>query len=120
MCSQRSHYNRKLTKMSLKLNFISPIPVYRDEVKAESGLAPRPTTLEGKVLGLMPNWRPAAEHILFALGKLIAERYKLKAVVAEPPVFASLNQGTKLAERMREQLDKFASRVDVAITASGD
>jgi hypothetical protein len=109
-----------MSMVSVKMKLLSPLPVYLDEAGAEGTLARRPASLDGKTLGLMPNWRPAAASILNSLGELLGQRYNLKGIVAEPPVFASLNQGKKLVDRMREQLDDFASRVDVAITASGD
>ncbi len=106
--------------ISVKMKLLSPLPTYLDEAGADGTLAQRPSSLDGKTLGLMPNWRPAAASILNALGELLGQRYNLKHIVAEPAVFASLNQGKQLVETMRAQLDAFASRVDVAITASGD
>jgi hypothetical protein len=64
---------------------LSPLPVYLDEATAGSKLASRPSTLDGKVVGLLPNWRPSAVHILKAIGTLLEERYRLKAVVMEQP-----------------------------------
>ena len=104
-----------------KVNLVSPIPVYLDEVGNEGALAERPASLEGKVVGLLPNWRPAGAQILKALGALMEKRYRLKGVVLEEHrVLTSLRQGGSLLERMRDQLDRFAERVDVAIVASGD
>ena len=104
----------------LTLRMVSPFPVYLDESDI-SALAPRPATLDGKVLGLFPNWRPSAMHMLEALGSLLESRYRLKAVIVEPPAIEN-PQGQKggLLDVLREQLDSFAQRVDVAIVASGD
>ena len=106
------------------MNFISPLAVYLDESNPKDALAPRPFSLDGKVVGLLPNWRPAAVRILEALGALLKERYRLKAVVIEQrallTVHAARRQGKSLIESMREQLDDFALRIDVAIIASGD
>ncbi|MSP96624.1 MAG: hypothetical protein EXR29_05225 [Betaproteobacteria bacterium] len=105
----------------LELQMISPCVGYLDELSSASALAPRPTTLEGKVVGLVPNWRPAAVHILTAIGKLLQERYHLKEIVLEPPVrISAMARGGKLLDGMSDQLDGLARRVDVALTATGD
>ena len=105
---------------TFSLTMLSPLPVYLDESVAGSGLAPRPASLDGKVLGLLPNWRPSAIHILRAVGGLLAERYRLKAVVMEQPVRELPIRTGKLLDTMREKLDDLAQRVDVVITATGD
>lgn len=106
---------------SLRLRMFSPLPVYRDENTDGGSLAPRPADLEGKVVGLLPNWRPAAVHLLKTIGMLLEERYRLKSVVMEPPVrVAPMTKGGKLLDGMRDQLDDLARRVDVVIVASGD
>jgi len=104
----------------LRLTMVSPQAVYLDEAAAAGSLAARPSSLEGKIVGLLPNWRPSAVHILREVGKLLEERYKLKAVVMEQPVRELPIRTGKLLDTMRETLDSFASRVNVAITATGD
>ncbi len=105
---------------SLKLRMFSPLPAFLDEIQA-SALAPRPGTLDGKVLGLLPNWRPSAAHILQALGALVEQRYRLKALVIEQPLRENPpSEKGKLLDVMREHLDAFARRVDAAIVATGD
>jgi hypothetical protein len=99
---------------------LSPLPEYLDESVTGTGLAPRPATLDGKVLGLLPNWRPSAIHVLNGVGKLLEERYRLKAVVVEQPVRELPIRTGKLLDTMREKLDDLARRVDVVITATGD
>jgi len=104
----------------LRQRMLSPLPVYLDESTA-GRLAPRPTTLDGKVLGLLPNWRPSAVHILTALGALLGKRYQLKDVVLAQPMHETpMSTGGSIIEIMREHLDDFARRVDVAIAATGD
>jgi hypothetical protein len=105
---------------SLKGRFVSPLAVYLDELSSGSALAARPATLDGKVVGLLPNWRPAAVHILTSLGELLKQRFRLKAIVMEQPVQEALNQTGKLLDRIGGQLDELARRVDVVIAASGD
>ncbi|MBI3938719.1 MAG: hypothetical protein HY323_17245 [Betaproteobacteria bacterium] len=105
---------------ALSMTMLSPTPVYRDESAAGSKLAPRPSTLEGKVLGLLPNWRPSAVHILEALGALVGERFRLKNIVMEQRVLQVPITEGKLIDSVREKLDDLARRADVVITASGD
>jgi len=105
---------------SLHLTMVSPLPVYLDESSAGSKLAPRTPSLDGKVLGLLPNWRPSAVEILRALGDLLGERYRLKETVLEQPVRELPIRTGTLLDTMKRQLDALAARVDVMITATGD
>ena len=106
---------------NFKLKMISPCVGYLDEVIGSNALAMRPATLEGKVLGLVPNWRPAAVHILNAIGALLQERYHLKEVIMQPVVKVSaMAKGGKLLDGIIEQLETLSQRVDIALTATGD
>ena len=70
---------------------------------------------------LVPNWWPAAVHILSAIGALLQERYHLKEVVLEPVVRVSaMANGGKLLDGIITQLEVLAQRVDIALTATGD
>ena len=71
---------------SLDLTMLSPLPVYLDESGPQNRLAPRPATLDGRIVGLLPNWRPSAVEILRAIGTLLGERYRLRDLVVEQPV----------------------------------
>ncbi len=104
---------------ALSFTMVRPTAVYLDREGA-SKLAPRPATLDGKIVGLLPNWRPSAIEILRALGALLKERYKLKNVILEQPVREIPLRAGKLLDTMKDQLDSLAKRVDVVITASGD
>lgn len=101
------------------ITMVSPLATYLDEI-IDSRLAPRPATLDGKVVGLLPNWRPSAIHVLKSLGELLQERYRLKGIVLEQPVRELPLRAGKLLDTMKERLDGLAGRVDVVITASGD
>lgn len=103
----------------LSLSMASPLAIYLDEI-TDSRLAPRPATLDGKVIGLLPNWRPSAIHVLRSLGDLLEERYRLKDVVMEQPVRELPLRAGKLLDTMKERLDGLVQRVDVVITATGD
>ncbi len=105
---------------NLNLTMVSPLPVYLDEAGGGSGLAQRPNTLDGKVVGLLPNWRPSAIHILQAVGDLLQERFKLKNLIMEQPVRELPIRTGKLLDTMKDLLDDLARRVDVVVTASGD
>jgi len=104
----------------LNLTLLSPLPVYLDESISGTGLAPRPTTLDGKVLALLPNWRPSAVEILQALAEQLGERFRLKEVVLEQPVRELPIRTGKLLDTMAQKLDALASRADVVLTATGD
>jgi hypothetical protein len=102
------------------ITMLSPQARYLDEIFDASRFAPRPPTLDGRTVGLLPNWRPSAVHILRAIGTLLDERYRLKGIVMEQPVRELPLRSGRLLDTMHEQLDSLASRVDVVITASGD
>ena len=105
---------------ALGLTMVSPLATYLDEIADASRLAPRPATLDGKVVGLLPNWRPSAIHILKSLANLLQERYRLQAVIMEQPVRELPLRTGKLLDAMGGQLNDLARRVDVVITATGD
>lgn len=105
---------------TLDINMLSPRAVYLDEIFDTEKFAPRPTTLDGKVVGLLPNWRPSAIHILSALGSLLEERFRLKGLIMEQPVRELPLRAGKLLDTMKDQLDSLVGRVDVVITATGD
>lgn len=102
------------------LTMVSPLAVYLDESAGAGRLASRPATLDGKIVGLLPNWRPSAVHVLKSLGELLQERYRLKAVIMEQPVRELPLRAGKLLDTMRGQLKDLAGRVDVVITSTGD
>jgi hypothetical protein len=104
----------------LNITMLSPQAVYLDEIFDTARFAPRPASLDGKVVGLLPNWRPSAIHILGALGSLLQERFRLKGLVMEQPVRELPLRSGKLLDTMTEQLDSLVGRVDVVITATGD
>ena len=105
---------------TLGITMLSPQAVYLDQNFDASRFAPRPATLDGKIVGLLPNWRPSAVHILRAVGNLLQERYRLKEIVMEQPVRELPLRTGKILDSMHDQLDSLARRVDVVITASGD
>ena len=105
---------------SLSISMLSPQAMYLDQIFDASRFAPRSPTLDGKTVGLLPNWRPSAVHILRAVGSLLQERYRLKELVMEQPVRELPLRYGKLLDTMHDRLDSLAGRVDVVITATGD
>ena len=107
--------------MTFKLSMISPCVDYLDRIASDNALAQRPASLQGKVVGLIPNWRPAAVHLLAEIGEQLKARHGVKEAVMEPPVrISAMAQGGKLLDGIRGRLDALSKRVDVAITATGD
>ena len=109
-----------MAQQSLILTMLSPLPVYLDETTEGTPLAPRPDTLNERVVGLLPNWRPSAVKLLEAVGQLLSERYLLRAVVMEQPARELPQRTGGLIDALGGSLDDLASRVDVVITATGD
>ena len=83
-------------------------------------MAPRPETLDGRVVGLLPNWRPSAVKLLEVVGQLLSERYRVQAVVMEQPAGELPQRTGGLIDAMGGTLDDLARSVDVVITATGD
>jgi hypothetical protein len=104
----------------LTLTMLSPLPVYLDEMSEGTPLALRPDTLDGRIVGLLPNWRPSAVKLLQAIGQLLSERYRLQTVVMEQPARELPQRTGGLIDALGGTLDKLAKRVDVVITATGD
>jgi hypothetical protein len=102
------------------LTMLSPLPVYLDETTEGTALAPRPATLDGRVIGLLPNWRPSAVKLLEAVGRLLSERYHLQAVIIEQPARELPQRTGGLIDALGSTFDELAKRADVVITATGD
>ncbi len=105
---------------TFRLTMLSPLPEYRDEQEEALPLAPRPESLDGKVVGLLPNWRPSAVEILGSVGVLLGERYTLKDFIQEQPVREVPSRSGGLIDALGGLLDQLAEQVDVVVTATGD
>ncbi|MBI4188965.1 MAG: hypothetical protein HY525_00320 [Betaproteobacteria bacterium] len=106
--------------MSLTLQMHVPLPVYLDEVVSSDSLAARLTTLEGKVIGFLPNWRPSAFDLLKSVSELLKERCGVAEVVLEQPIREIPLTNGRFLDGMDDQLDHLTRRVDAVITAAGD
>ncbi len=109
-----------MAQQPVTLTMLSPLPVYLDEASEGTPLAPRPETLDGRVVGLLPNWRPSAVKLLQAVGQLLSERYRLRAVVMEQPARELPQRTGGLIDSLGGTLDGLAKRVEVVVTATGD
>ena len=105
---------------TLRLTMLSPLPEFLDEKEETLSLAARPESLDGQVVGLLPNWRPSALKILEAVGELLRERYNLKGLTQEQPAREVPSRTGGLIDGLEGLLDGLAGRVDVVITATGD
>lgn len=109
-----------MAQQALTLTMLSPLPVYLDEAAAGLPMAPRPETLNGRVIGLLPNWRPSAVELLAAVGQQLAARFRVQAVLMEQPARELPQRTAGLIDALGGMLDELARRVDVVVTATGD
>jgi hypothetical protein len=87
----------------------------RDEGKSPDSaiLAPRPTTLDGKVIGLFSNNKPHAEELLRMIADLIGEQYSIKGTI-------EYNKGGHQWPASQSLLQELAQQCDVAIHATAE
>lgn len=76
-------------------------------------LAPRDTTLDGKVVGLFSNNKPHSVELLRLIADIIKERYSLKGI-------AEHNKGGHQWTAKPEDLRDISGRCDVAIHATAE
>jgi hypothetical protein len=86
----------------------------RDEGhSAPALLATRPTTLDGKVLGLFSNNKPHSEELLRMIADVIRERYEITGIVEH-------NKGGHQWPAKKEDLEALVGRCDVAVHATAE
>jgi hypothetical protein len=78
---------------------------------AGAPLAPRPLSLDGKVLGLLNNAKPNADVLQERVAELLALRFAIKGQVWKRKPGAS---------SPAEGLEAFSHECDVVVNASGD
>ena len=108
-----------MAQQPVTLTMLSPLPVYLDETTEGTALASS-RDLDGRVVGLLPNWRPSAVKLLEAVGQLLSERYRVQAVIMEQPARELPQRTGGLIDALGGTLDELARRADVVITATGD
>jgi hypothetical protein len=82
-------------------------------IEGVRALAARPKTLNGATIGVLGNSKLNADALLFAIGELLGERYKIKAVVhrTKPSFSLPAPQAT---------IDEMAGACDIVLTGVGD
>ena len=99
-----------MTNIGEKLITLDP----RDESDHGTALlATRPTSLNGKTLGLLSNNKPHSEELLRMIAGIITERYSIKDTV-------EYNKGSHQWPARPEALKEFADKCDVAIHATAE
>ena len=85
------------------------------EMGTEHGrdVAPRPTTLDGKVIGLLSNSKPNSEELMRMVAGLLRERYSIRSVI-------EADKGTNRWPEPPEMIEDLASRCDAVLTATAD
>ena len=76
-------------------------------------LAPRPDTLDGKVLGLLSNSKRNATEMLQMVHDVLADRYEFARVV-------TMDKGNASKPCPKNIMQELAAQCDVVLTASGD
>ena len=94
-------------------NSIAALDPTDERNQASAILAPRPATLDGKVIGLLSNNKPHSEELLLMIAKIIGERYRIKGIVAH-------NKGGHQWPARREDLEELAKKCDVAVHATAE
>jgi hypothetical protein len=77
------------------------------------GLAPRPVSLDGKVIGLLSNNKFKSDILLRMIGDLVKERYSIRQTV-------EARKSDNRYTAPPEMIDDLASRCDAVIIAVGD
>ena len=78
----------------------------RDEgVPNTDVLAKRPTTLDGKIIGLLSNRKPHADELLRMIADAIGERYSLKGVVEISKASHQWPAGPEILKELAGQCD---------------
>jgi hypothetical protein len=84
-----------------------------EPVAGEVTLAPRPDSLDGKVIGLLDNSKLNSDRFLDMLAEELSERYSFAGIVrARKPTASRIVPDDTLRE--------FVEKCDVVITAVGD
>ena len=95
--------------MANELGFVDPTAGGAKEIILP---APRPTSLSGKVLGLIDNTKEQADIILHTIGEALRERYGVEGVIVRRKEHYS-------KPATEEMIDDMAKQVDIAVAGLG-
>lgn len=79
----------------------------------DTGIAPRPSSLDGLVIGLLSNNKPNSELLLRDVADLVKQQYAVKEIV-------EANKGSHRIPAPAEIITELAERCDVVITATAE
>ena len=82
-------------------------------VEHSQGIAPRLTSLDGKIVGLLSNNKPNSEDLLRMVADLVKEDYAITGVI-------EANKGSHRIPAPADMIDDLVSRCDVVITATAE
>ena len=86
----------------------------RDTSTTQSaGIAPRPGSLDGKVIGLLSNNKPNSELLLRGVSDLLKKKYSVKEVV-------EANKGTHRLPAPQDIVDDLVARCDAVVVATAE
>ncbi len=77
------------------------------------GIAARPGSLDGKVVGLLSNNKRNSELLLRGVANLLKEKYKVKEVV-------EANKGSHRVPAPVEVVDDLVAKCDVVVVATAE
>ena len=82
-------------------------------IHKNSGIAPRPDSLDGLVVGLLSNNKPNSELLLRDVADMLKRQYAVKEVV-------EANKGSHRVPAPAQMIADLAERCDVVITATAE
>jgi hypothetical protein len=94
------------TRLTVLDPTVEPIPVH-------AIVAQRPTTLNGKTVGLLANGKRNAGELLEAVYEVLSDRFEFAGAVVR-------NKGNASRPCPASIIEEMADQCDVVITASGD
>ena len=96
-----------------QLNEIVTLDPRGTSTHENTGIAPRPGSLDGLVIGLLSNNKPNSELLLRDVADLVGQQYAVKDVV-------EANKGSHRIPAPAEMIADIADRCDVVITATAE
>ena len=79
----------------------------------DTGIAPRPGSLDGLVIGLLSNNKPNSELLLRDVADMLKQQYTVKDVI-------EANKGSHRIPAPAEMIADLSERCDVVITATAE